>query len=161
MERSDKNISEKTPSPYIVGLLCRCPRCGSGKLFEGFLTLKSKCDVCGLDFGFADAGDAPAIFVIMIAGAIVVGAALVTEVKYRPPYWVHSGAVDPVDPDSHVMALARLEKSFDRVAVSSQGIAGKGRSASRKISRLAKSCIDRRQLPRSKPYMLGRTLVHV
>jgi Protein of unknown function (DUF983) len=54
------------------------------------LTLKSKCDVCVLDFSFADAGDGPAIFVIMIAGAIVVGAALVTEVKYQPPYWVHA-----------------------------------------------------------------------
>jgi len=46
------------------------------------LTLKSKCDVCGLDFSFADAGDGPAIFVIMIAGAIVVGAALLTGHSY-------------------------------------------------------------------------------
>ena len=52
--------------------------------------MKSRCEVCGLDFSFADAGDGPAIFVIMIAGAIVVGAALVTEVKYQPPYWVHA-----------------------------------------------------------------------
>lgn len=59
-------------------------------MFEGFLTLKSNCDVCGLDFSFANAGDGPAIFVIIIAGAIVVGAALVTEVEYQPPYWVHA-----------------------------------------------------------------------
>ena len=52
--------------------------------------MKSKCDVRGLDFSFADAGDGPAIFVIMIGGAIVVGAALVTEVNYQPPYWVHA-----------------------------------------------------------------------
>jgi uncharacterized protein (DUF983 family) len=71
------------PSPYLTGLLCRCPHCGKGKLFDGFLTLKPGCDSCGLDFTFADAGDGPAIFVIMIAGAIVVGAALITEVKYR------------------------------------------------------------------------------
>lgn len=77
------------PSPYLAGLLCRCPRCGKGKLFDGFLRLNSNCNVCGLDFAFADAGDGPAIFVIMIAGAIVVGAALVTEVKYQPPFWVH------------------------------------------------------------------------
>lgn len=54
------------------------------------MTLKSNCDVCGLDFSFANAGDGPAIFVIMIAGAIVVGAALVTEAEYQPPYWVHA-----------------------------------------------------------------------
>jgi len=54
------------------------------------LTLKSRCEKCGLDFRFADSGDGPAIFVIMIAGAVVVGAALVVEVKYQPPYWVHA-----------------------------------------------------------------------
>ena len=37
-----------------------------------------------------DSGDGPAIFVIMIAGAIVVTAALITEVKYQPPFWVHA-----------------------------------------------------------------------
>jgi uncharacterized protein (DUF983 family) len=45
------------PSPYLTGLLCRCPRCGKGKLFGGFLTLKNDCDSCGLDFNFADSGD--------------------------------------------------------------------------------------------------------
>lgn len=84
------------PSPYFTGLLCRCPRCGKGKLFSGFLTLKTNCDACGLDFGFADAGDGPAIFVIMIAGAIVVAAALITEVKYQPPFWVHAALWGPL-----------------------------------------------------------------
>ena len=55
---------------------CRCPRCGKGKLFAGFLTLRPRCEVCGLDYGFADAGDGPAVFVMLFAGFIVVGAAL-------------------------------------------------------------------------------------
>jgi uncharacterized protein (DUF983 family) len=90
MTVADKQIPEILPSPYVTGLLCRCPRCGKGRLFDGFLTLRSSCEACGQDFAFADAGDGPAIFVIMIAGAIVVGAALVTEVKYQPPFWVHA-----------------------------------------------------------------------
>ncbi len=73
-----------------VGLRCRCPRCGKGKLFAGFLTLRQRCEVCGLDFGFADSGDGPAVFIMFLAGAIVVGAALVTEILFRPPYWVHA-----------------------------------------------------------------------
>ncbi|MFA6264841.1 MAG: DUF983 domain-containing protein [Pseudolabrys sp.] len=76
--------------PIRRGLLGRCPRCGEGKLFDGFLTLRPSCDKCGLDFGFADAGDGPAVFVILIGGAIVVLAALMTEVVYQPPYWVHA-----------------------------------------------------------------------
>jgi uncharacterized protein (DUF983 family) len=73
-----------------AGLRCRCPRCGKGKLFAGFLKLRPRCEVCGLDYGFADSGDGPAVFVIFLAGAIVVGAALVTEILFQPPYWVHA-----------------------------------------------------------------------
>jgi uncharacterized protein (DUF983 family) len=72
------------------GLRGRCPRCGQAALFTGFLTLRPRCETCGLDYGFADAGDGPAIFVILIAGFIVVFAALITEVLYRPPFWVHA-----------------------------------------------------------------------
>ncbi len=77
-------------SPFVAGLTCRCPRCGKGKLFAGFLELKPRCDQCGLDYAFIDAGDGPAVFIIMIAGFIVVGAALVVEIKYQPPFWVHA-----------------------------------------------------------------------
>jgi uncharacterized protein (DUF983 family) len=73
-----------------AGLSCGCPRCGRGKLFDGFLKLRSCCEVCGLDYSFADAGDGPAVFIMFFAGAIVVGAALITEVLYQPPYWVHA-----------------------------------------------------------------------
>ena len=79
-----------TDLPILRGLLGRCPRCGEGKLFDGFLTLRPACNKCGLDYSFADAGDGPAVFVILIGGALVVLAALFTEVVYQPPYWVHA-----------------------------------------------------------------------
>jgi uncharacterized protein (DUF983 family) len=74
----------------LRGLACKCPRCGKGRLYSGFLDLRPACEVCGLDYAFIDAGDGPAIFIIMIAGAIVVGCALIVEIKYQPPYWVHA-----------------------------------------------------------------------
>jgi uncharacterized protein (DUF983 family) len=74
----------------LAGLTCACPRCGKGKLFQGFLTLRPRCEVCGLDYSFADSGDGPAVFIMFLAGFIVVGAALVTEIVYQPPYWVHA-----------------------------------------------------------------------
>ena len=73
-----------------AGLSCACPRCGRGKLFQGFLTPRPRCEMCGLDYSFADAGDGPAVFIMFLAGFIVVGAALVTEVRYQPPFWVHA-----------------------------------------------------------------------
>src|SRR5689334_10862472 len=76
--------------PIGRGLRGRCPRCGMGRLFQGFLSLRKRCDSCGLDYAFADAGDGPAVFVILIGGGIVVFAALITEVVYQPPYWLHA-----------------------------------------------------------------------
>jgi uncharacterized protein (DUF983 family) len=78
------------PSPYAAGLSGRCPRCGKGPLFDGFLALRARCPQCGLDYSFADAGDGPAVFVILISGFIVCAAALVVEVQYAPPLWVHA-----------------------------------------------------------------------
>src|SRR6195256_4057051 len=78
------------PNPILAGLAGRCPRCGKGKMFSGFLTLRPACDACGLDYAFIDAGDGPAVFVILLAGFIVVGSALVVEFKYAPPFWLHA-----------------------------------------------------------------------
>ena len=84
------------PLPIARGLSGRCPRCGKGHLFQGFLSLRRACENCGLDLGFADSGDGPAVFVILIGGAIVVFAALITEVVYQPPYWVHAALWIPL-----------------------------------------------------------------
>ena len=89
-EENDERHGSTTPLPIARGLRGRCPRCGEGKLFQGFLTLRPACERCGLDFAFADAGDGPAVFVILLGGAIVVFAALITEVVYQPPYWLHA-----------------------------------------------------------------------
>ncbi|HYS49672.1 MAG TPA: DUF983 domain-containing protein [Xanthobacteraceae bacterium] len=87
---------ETSPSPFATGLAGRCPRCGKGRLFDGFLALRPRCEACGLDFSFADSGDGPAVFVMFIAGFIVVGCALLVEVKYAPPLWVHAALWGPL-----------------------------------------------------------------
>lgn len=78
------------PQSVLTGLAGRCPGCREGHLFSGFLTVRKQCEKCRLDYSFADAGDGPAIFVILIAGFIVVGAALIVEVMYQPPFWLHA-----------------------------------------------------------------------
>src|SRR5207302_2308863 len=80
--RREERMPERQPSPIAAGLACRCPRCGKGKLFQGFLDLRPRCDECGLDYSFADSGDGPAVFVILLAGFIVVFAALIVEFLY-------------------------------------------------------------------------------
>ena len=78
------------PQPLLrTGLLARCPRCGEGPLFKGFLDVAPSCASCGLDYAKVDSGDGPAVFVILILGFIVVFLALWVELKYEPPTWVH------------------------------------------------------------------------
>jgi len=76
-------------SPLRTGLRGRCPRCGEGHLFQGFLTLRANCEVCGLDYSYADPADGPAFFVICFACVPSVILALWIEAAYAAPYWVH------------------------------------------------------------------------
>jgi uncharacterized protein (DUF983 family) len=76
-------------NPIIAGLACRCPNCGKGPLFAGYLKVRDRCTVCGFDLARADSGDGPAVFIILIVGAVVCFAALFTEVAVKPPMWVH------------------------------------------------------------------------
>jgi uncharacterized protein (DUF983 family) len=80
----------------LRGIACKCPRCGKGKLYSGFLTLRPACERCQLDYAFIDAGDGPAVFVILIAGFIVVTCALIVEVKFQPPLWLHAALWVPL-----------------------------------------------------------------
>ena len=75
-------------APFLAGARGRCPACGRGPLFEGFLKVKSVCAVCGHDLAASDSGDGPAVFVILVVGFIAVFGALFTEIAYRPPIWV-------------------------------------------------------------------------
>ena len=75
--------------PMQVGLRGRCPRCGEGKLFDGFLKLAKRCDVCDLDFSFADPADGPAFFVMIFACIPSAALAVWLEVAFAAPIWVH------------------------------------------------------------------------
>ena len=76
------------PNPLLAGLAGRCPNCGEGPLFDGFLKVSASCEACGFDLKAADSGDGPAVFVILIGGFLVAFGALFTEIAFRPPVWV-------------------------------------------------------------------------
>lgn len=75
--------------PIRAGLLCRCPNCGRGPLFEGFLKVVDRCRACGFDFTGLNTGDGAAVFIMQIVGFPVVFAALWVEIAMSPPMWVH------------------------------------------------------------------------
>ena len=73
--------------PIRAGLLCRCPNCGRGPQFAGFLKVVERCAACGFDFTRLNTGDGAAVFVMQIAGAPVVFGALFVQLAYDPPIW--------------------------------------------------------------------------
>ena len=75
-------------NPILAGLACRCPNCGEGPLFEGFLRVSPRCEACGFDLKKVDTGEGPAVFVILIGGFAACFLALFVEVAFNPPVWV-------------------------------------------------------------------------
>ena len=75
--------------PFSAGIRCRCPRCGEGKLYDGFLKVAEGCSICDLRLAHEDAGDGPAVFIILIYGMVMAVLAVIIEFSYEPPLWVH------------------------------------------------------------------------
>ena len=88
------------------------------------MTLRRECAVCGLDFRVYDTGDGATAFVILILGAVVVGLAIMVEVRYEPPLWLHA-ALWPVVTLAGAIMLMRPFKAF-LVAQSHRHRAGLG-----------------------------------
>ncbi len=78
----------KAVSPFLAGIRCRCPQCGEGELFQGYLRFRDHCRVCNADFKAADSGDGPAVFVILIVGAIVAPLLIILQYGFDLPGWL-------------------------------------------------------------------------
>ena len=76
-------------NPLKTGPFGHCPRCGKGHMFHGFLKLADSCEVCGLDFSYANPADGPAFFVQMFTCIPAVVFTLLLEIMASPPLWVH------------------------------------------------------------------------
>ncbi|MFZ4410265.1 MAG: DUF983 domain-containing protein [Paracraurococcus sp.] len=71
------------------GLLNRCPFCGEGTVFAGYLTLVPECRHCHAPLGLLRADDAPPYFTILLTGHLLVPGVLMVEHAWQPPMWLH------------------------------------------------------------------------
>ncbi len=83
-------------SAFKTGVGGKCPRCGRGKLFSGYLAVAKSCTSCGLSYDFADSGDGAAWFVMLFACVFGVGSILGVEIAYSPAWYVHVLIAIPV-----------------------------------------------------------------
>jgi uncharacterized protein (DUF983 family) len=89
-----------------------CPRCGKGKLFRGMLTVADQCSECGLSFKEHEQGDGPAVFSILVVGALTAIGAAIVEIKYAPPYWVHAALWFPFVLIGSIFSLRLLKAAL-------------------------------------------------
>jgi uncharacterized protein (DUF983 family) len=78
------------------GLLARCPVCGIGRLFAGFLRVAPQCAHCAAPLGLARADDAPPYFTILIVGHIVIPGMLIMQKLADPPNWLQAAIFLPL-----------------------------------------------------------------
>ena len=87
---TDPQFPKRTTGQIIsLGARCRCPRCGTGKIFVKYLKIADRCPACGLGLEGHDTGDGAVVPAMLVLGALVVGLAAFVEFTFRPPLWLH------------------------------------------------------------------------
>jgi len=75
---------------FRAAAMGRCPACGQGNLFKGFLGVVDTCDRCEANFKATQTGDGPVVFVILIAGFVVCFGFMITNLNYPDmPMWLN------------------------------------------------------------------------
>lgn len=70
------------------GLKRRCPHCGEGNIFNGYLKLSDHCSNCQAPTGEIRADDLPPYLTIFLVGHIIVPSLLYVEAVYHPELWL-------------------------------------------------------------------------
>jgi uncharacterized protein (DUF983 family) len=78
------------PTASEAALSGRCPRCGKGRMFAGWIEFARKCSECDLDFTRFNVGDGPVAFLTLGIGALVTILAVVTELSFSPGFLIHA-----------------------------------------------------------------------
>lgn len=99
------------PGSAEAALFGLCPQCGAKTLFRGPVQFADKCGACGLDYGQFNVGDGPAAFLTLIVGALVATLAIIVQLKFDPPFWVHAVLWIPFTTGAVVLGL-RMAKAW-------------------------------------------------
>ncbi|MBY5854277.1 DUF983 domain-containing protein [Rhizobium ruizarguesonis] len=104
-----KTEYDETTVPALTGIKGRCPRCQRGHLFNGLLSLAPACEVCGLDYSFADPADGPAFFAMSIVAVPALAFALWLQFTFDVHLWVHLVLTVPLTALACILLLRPLK----------------------------------------------------
>lgn len=89
LQTSQGQNSQGRPGIARAALFGLCPECGSKTLFAGRASFSDRCTSCGLDYSQFNVGDGPAALLTLAIGAIIIILAILVDMAFRPPFWVH------------------------------------------------------------------------
>ncbi|MEX0287359.1 MAG: DUF983 domain-containing protein [Paracoccaceae bacterium] len=79
------NEPERPMRPALMkGWRRKCPNCGTGPMFKGYLKVNDTCPVCRETLGNHRADDGPAYLTILIVGHLMAPLLHIVFVHYRP-----------------------------------------------------------------------------
>jgi len=81
----DETKPDRPVNPALLrGWRCRCPNCGEGPVFKGYLKVRDDCAVCGEELHHHRADDGPAYLTILIVGHIMAPMIIWVYSTFRP-----------------------------------------------------------------------------
>ena len=102
------SLPRTLPSALWRGALCRCPRCGDGRLFRKWLKPVDRCSVCDLDITGQRADDLPAYIGIFVTGHLLAPVIITLVVSYSLSPMALLAIIIPL---ALVMLIALLQPS--------------------------------------------------
>ncbi len=75
------------PVMMVRGGAGRCPICGQGRLYRGYLRLVACCACCAAPLGMVHADDAPPYFTIFITAHLIIAAVVLIDRQTDLPIW--------------------------------------------------------------------------
>ena len=72
------------------GLRRLCPRCGHGKMFSGYLSVRHDCATCGMEFEPLRSDDAPPYFTLFIVGHVMISLYVAAWRFVDVPLWAQA-----------------------------------------------------------------------
>jgi len=98
-------MADDPPRLIDASLKGLCPRCGARTLYAGLLRFAPKCSHCGLDYSRFNVGDGASAALILLIETFFVIAAIVVQLSFSPPFWVHIILWVPLATGATIIAL--------------------------------------------------------
>lgn len=73
-----------TKTAMMRGFRRRCPNCGEGHIFDGYLKVSDRCPVCKEDLTAQRADDGPAYLTILVVGHLMAPLIHIVFTRFRP-----------------------------------------------------------------------------